>query len=49
MVLDTFPEKQFLVCTPPNRYNIARENRGIVETQKIKQSHLVRNLLPKTI
>jgi len=49
MVLDTFPEKQFLVCTPPNRYNIAREIRGIVDTQKIKQSHLVRNLLPQTI
>lgn len=49
MVLDTFPQKQFMVCTPPNRYNIAREIRGIVETRKIKQGHLTRNLLPREI
>lgn len=49
MVLDTFPKKQIVVCTPPGRYDITREIRGIVETKKIKQKHLVRNLLPKTV
>lgn len=49
MVLDTFPEKRIVVCTPPNRYNIAREIRGIVETKKIKLKHLQRNLLPEII
>jgi uncharacterized LabA/DUF88 family protein len=46
MVLNTFPNKEILVCTPPNRYNIAREIRGVVETRKMKKQHLLNNLLP---
>jgi uncharacterized LabA/DUF88 family protein len=49
MVLDTFPRKEILVCTPPGRYNIAREIRSVVETRKIKQLHLQNNLLPQKI
>lgn len=49
MVLDTFPHKQIVVCTPPNRYEIARELRGVVETQRMKKHHLANNLLPHTV
>ena len=49
MVLDTFPNKEILVCTPPGRYNIAREIRAAVETRKMKQRHLQNNLLPEQV
>ncbi|MCW4015110.1 MAG: NYN domain-containing protein [Candidatus Bathyarchaeota archaeon] len=49
MVLNTFPNKEILVCTPPGRYDIAREIRGSVETKKMKQKHLKNNLLPENI
>jgi uncharacterized LabA/DUF88 family protein len=49
MVLDTFPEKEIVVLTPPNRYRIAREIRSKVETIKIREKHLKNNLLPETL
>jgi hypothetical protein len=49
MVLDTFPNKEILVCTPHGRYNIAREIRNIVETRKIKLHHMQNNLLPQQV
>jgi uncharacterized LabA/DUF88 family protein len=48
MILDSFPEKEFTILTPPNRYRIARELRGVVNTLKIKQKHLQSNLLPES-
>lgn len=49
MVLDTFPDKEILVCTPYRRYNIAREIRAIVQTRKMKLHHLENNLLPEKV
>ena len=49
MVLDTFPEKEIVVLTPPNRYQIAREIRSKVETIKIREKHLKNNLFPNII
>lgn len=49
LVLDTFPEKELVILTPPNRYQIAREIRSKVVTNKIKQKHLVASLLPEKI
>jgi uncharacterized LabA/DUF88 family protein len=49
MVLDTFPEKKILVCTPYHRYDIAREIRNTVETRKMKLNHLQNNLLPQKV
>lgn len=49
MVLDNFPGKEFMILTPPNRYEIARELRGMVPTIKIKRKHLENNLLPGKI
>jgi uncharacterized LabA/DUF88 family protein len=49
MVMATFPHKEILVCTPPGRYNIARELRCTVETRKVKLQHLANNLLPQQI
>jgi uncharacterized LabA/DUF88 family protein len=49
MVLDTFPEKEIVVLTPPNRYQIAREIRSKVETIKIREKHLKNNLFPNIV
>lgn len=49
MVLNTFPHKQILVCTPPDRHKIARELRSTVQTQRMKLRHLTNNLLPQTV
>lgn len=49
LVLDTFPEKELVILTPPNRYQIAREIRSKVTTNKIKQKHLTASLLPEKI
>jgi len=49
LVLDTFPEKELVILTPPNRYQIAREIRSKVSTIKIKQKHLVASLLPERV
>lgn len=49
LVLDTFPKKELVILTPPNRYQIAREIRSKVTTIKIKQKHLVASLLPENI
>lgn len=49
MVLETFPKKELVILTPPNRYQIAREIRSKVETIKIKQKHLMASLLPEKI
>jgi hypothetical protein len=49
LVLDTFPQKELVILTPPNRYKIAREIRGKVTTIKIKQKHLITSLLPENI
>ena len=49
LVLDTFPEKELVILTPPNRYQIAREIRSKVTTNKIKQKHLNVSLLPEAI
>lgn len=49
LVLDTFPEKELVILTPPNRYQIAREIRSKVTTNKIKQKHLTVSLLPERI
>jgi uncharacterized LabA/DUF88 family protein len=49
LVLDTFPEKELVILTPPNRYQIAREIRSKVTTNKIKQKHLAASLLPENI
>lgn len=49
LVLDTFPEKELVILTPPNRYQIAREIRSKVTTNKIKQKHLIASLLPENI
>ncbi|MDR3502162.1 MAG: NYN domain-containing protein [Legionella sp.] len=46
MILNNFPTKEFTILTPPNRYRIARELRGLVNTIKIKKRHLAANLLP---
>ena len=49
MVLDHFPEKEIVVLTPPNRYQIARELRSKVQTIKIRTKHLKNNLLPNQL
>ncbi|MBV9576934.1 MAG: NYN domain-containing protein [Gammaproteobacteria bacterium] len=49
LVLDTFPEKELAILTPPNRYQIAREIRSKVTTIKIKQKHLIASLLQEKI
>jgi uncharacterized LabA/DUF88 family protein len=49
LVLDTFPEKELVILTPPNRYQIARELRSKVTTHKIKQKHLSASLLPADV
>lgn len=49
LVLDTFPNKEIEILTPPNRYEIAREIRSRVNTKRIKQKHLKANLLPEVI
>ena len=49
VVLDTFPEKEIVVLTPPNRYQIAREIRSKVETIKIKEKHLKNNLFSNIV
>ncbi len=49
LVAVNFPDKDIVVVTPPGRYNIAREIRAKVEVKKIKEKHLVNNLLPKDV
>jgi uncharacterized LabA/DUF88 family protein len=49
LVLDTFPEKELIILTPPNRYEIAREIRSKVTTIRIKQKHLKASLLPEYV
>jgi uncharacterized LabA/DUF88 family protein len=49
LVLDTFPEKELVILTPPKRYQIAREIRSKVVTIKIKEKHLTASLLPENI
>ena len=49
LVLDTFPEKELVILTPPNRYQIAREIRSKVTTNKIKKKHLITSLLPENV
>lgn len=49
LVLDTFPEKELVILTPPGRYEIAREIRSKVSTVKIKQKHIAVSLLPEKI
>lgn len=49
LVLDSFPEKELVILTPPNRYQIAREIRSKVTTNKIKQKHLTASLLPEKV
>jgi uncharacterized LabA/DUF88 family protein len=49
LVLGTFPEKELVILTPPNRYQIAREIRSKVTTIKIKQKHLKASLLPEHV
>jgi len=49
LVLDTFPKKELVILTPPNRYQIAREIRSKVTTIKIKQKHLIASLFPENI
>lgn len=49
MVRAFFPQKKITVLTPPNRYEIARELRGLADTARIGQKHLKNNLLPQTI
>lgn len=49
LVLDTFPEKELVILTPPDRYQIAREIRSKVTTNKIKQKHLTTSLLPENV
>ena len=50
MVLDTFPDKQIEILTPPNRYQITRELRDTAATaHKIKLKHLRNNRLPDIV
>jgi uncharacterized LabA/DUF88 family protein len=49
LVLDNFPEKELVILTPPNRYQIAREIRSKVTTVKIKQKHLIASLLSEEV
>lgn len=49
LVLDTFPEKEITVLTPPNRYQISREIRSHITTIRIRQKHIKANLLPNII
>lgn len=49
LVLEAFPKKELMILTPPNRYQIAREIRSKVATNKIKQKHLIASLLPENI
>lgn len=46
LVVNSFPKKEIQILTPPNRYNIAREMRQQITTNKIKTAHLQRNSLP---
>lgn len=47
LVLDTFPDKEIVILTPPRRYEIAREIRSKVTTNKIKQKHLIAACYPR--
>ncbi len=49
LLRSSFPDKETLILTPPNRYSIAREFRYNVPTKKIKIKHLQANLLPNEI
>lgn len=49
LVSGTFPEKELHILTPPNRYEIAREIRNKISTNRIKQKHLDASLFPETI
>ena len=49
LVLDTHHDKEINILVPPNRYEITRELRGMVGSYKIKQKHLINNLLPDTV
>lgn len=49
LILDTLPGKEIDILVPPDRYQITRELRGMVNSFKIKQKHLKHNLLPEVI
>jgi uncharacterized LabA/DUF88 family protein len=49
LVLDSFPEKEISIVTPPGRYEIARQLRNMATTHKIKQKHLKKHLLPENL
>ena len=49
LVLSAFPDKQVRILTPPGRYNIAQEIRGMVRTSRIRPRHIERNLLPAAL
>jgi len=49
MIKTTFPHKEIVVLTPPNRYQISHEIRSTVTTLKIKEKHIKNNILPNTI
>ena len=49
MIKNTFPNKEIVVLTPPNRYRIAHEIRSKVETIRIKEKHIQNNIFPSTI
>ncbi len=49
LILESFPEKELVILTPPNRYQIAREIRSKVTTIKIKQKHLMASLMLENI
>lgn len=46
VMLAAHPDKQARILTPPGRYNIAQEIRGMVRTSRIKPRHIEKNLLP---
>lgn len=49
LILDSHTNKETVILVPPNRYQITRELRGMVEAQKIKLKHLKNNQLPDVL
>ena len=49
MIKKSFPHKEIMVLTPPNRYQIAREIRSKVTTIKIGEKQLKNSILPHRI
>lgn len=49
LIRESFPALSVVVLTPPNRYSLAHELRGLSSTIRIRRHHLQHNLLPYSV